>query len=136
MTQPENGVFEYHAIVTNKDIDVLNHVNNMVYLRWAQEAAIAHWNFVASENIQKEYAWVIMRNEIDYLRPAFRDNKIHVYTWVGESGGTKSVRYTKICNGDSGKVFAQIKTTWCLVDATTLRARAIDDTIMEVLNKK
>ncbi len=135
MTRPEKGVFEYRPTITNDDIDILNHVNNLVYLRWSQEAAIEHWNSVANEDIQKEIAWVIVRNEIDYLRPAFLDNKIIVYTWVGKSEDTRSIRYVQICNGETGKVFANVKTTWCLVDATTLRSRVIDNKVLEVLSR-
>ena len=36
-------VFEHAFMVAPKDIDRLGHVNNVVYLRYAQDAAVAHW---------------------------------------------------------------------------------------------
>ena len=41
-------VFELPITVTEADIDQLGHVNNVVYVRWVQEAATAHWNVLAS----------------------------------------------------------------------------------------
>ena len=35
--------FECVFPVTNEDIDDLGHVNNVVYLRWVQDVAAAHW---------------------------------------------------------------------------------------------
>ena len=36
--------FEIEMIVSEKDIDHLNHVNNVVYLQWVQDIATKHWN--------------------------------------------------------------------------------------------
>jgi YbgC/YbaW family acyl-CoA thioester hydrolase len=64
----------YHAIrpITTRwmDNDVYAHVNNVVYLRWVQDAAVAHWTAVATETEQRSYLWVVVRHEIDYKRPA------------------------------------------------------------------
>ena len=35
--------FELRIAIQPADIDRLGHVNNTVYLRWVQEAAVAHW---------------------------------------------------------------------------------------------
>ena len=37
-------VFEHKFVVSPSDIDQLGHVNNVVYLRYAQDAAVAHWH--------------------------------------------------------------------------------------------
>jgi acyl-CoA thioester hydrolase len=37
--------FEYKIKVFPADIDTMGHANNVVYLRWVQEAAAAHWNY-------------------------------------------------------------------------------------------
>ena len=34
--------FELRRVVSSEDLDEMRHVNNVVYLRWVQEAAIAH----------------------------------------------------------------------------------------------
>ncbi len=40
--------FEMTVSVLPADIDEQNHVNNVVYLRWVQEVATAHWRAIAS----------------------------------------------------------------------------------------
>jgi len=67
------------------DIDELNHVNNNVYLRWANLAATKHWEKLSDANINKQYVWVALRHEIDYIKPAFLKDVITVKTWVGET---------------------------------------------------
>ncbi len=35
--------FELRITIDPTDIDPLGHVNNVVYLRWVQDAAVTHW---------------------------------------------------------------------------------------------
>ena len=43
------AVFELPIRVVEADIDAMGHVNNIVYMRWVQEVATAHWNAAATE---------------------------------------------------------------------------------------
>ena len=54
----------------------LGHVNNVVYLRWVQEVAVADWRAAAPAADQDALLWVVMRHEIDYKRPAFLNDEI------------------------------------------------------------
>jgi len=45
----------YSLIVNESHIDELEHVNNVVYVGWIQDAAVMHWRKVASDTIQKQY---------------------------------------------------------------------------------
>ena len=64
-------VFIHKHTVVKKEIDDLNHVNNVVYLQWINDVAILHWQKLSNEAINKKYIWVAIRHEIDYLKPAF-----------------------------------------------------------------
>jgi acyl-CoA thioester hydrolase len=66
-------------------IDELGHVNNVAYLRWVQDAAVAHWRAVASVEDQARLWWVVVRHEIDYKHPAYLGGGIVAKTWVGTS---------------------------------------------------
>ena len=48
-TEPTHLPYEIELDVMPADIDQLGHVNNVVYLRWVQDAAVAHWTAVATE---------------------------------------------------------------------------------------
>src|SRR3989475_6121020 len=42
-TEPQPVRYERVSVVEPGDIDDLGHVNNVVYLRWVQDVAAAHW---------------------------------------------------------------------------------------------
>lgn len=135
MQEPVGAVYVHEIIVSQNDIDELGHVNNIVYVRWVQEAAAAHWNHLADEGTRSENAWVVVRHEVDYLAPALITDEVIAKTWVGESGGAKSIRYVDICS-KTGKIFAKAKTTWCLLNAQNMRPKRIDEKMLVVLFKK
>jgi acyl-CoA thioester hydrolase len=114
-------VFELPITVGEEDIDQLGHVNNVVYVRWVQEAAMAHWSAVASAEEKARLQWVIIRHEIDYTRAAFLKDAIVARTWVGTAEGLAFERNTEIVRAADGKLLAKARTLWCPVNAKTLR---------------
>ena len=123
--------FQLKIIVTTADIDELGHVNNVVYLRWVQDVAAAHWEDAASSDLKSRYAWVVLRHEIDYKNPAFLRDEITGLTWVGMHSGPKFDRFVRIeCEN---KVLAEAKTTWCLLDAKTFKPIRIPQEILAIL---
>lgn len=118
--------------VTPDDIDEMNHVNNVVYLRWVQDAAAAHWDAVASTEMKSRYAWVVLRHEIDYKSPALLGDSVKAETWVSSREGVRSVRHVKLTHAHTGVLFAEAVTTWCLLDAITKRPRRIESDITSI----
>lgn len=129
-------VFMHTITVVPDDIDDLNHVNNVVYLRWVQDAAAAHWDAIASEALKKNYAWVVLRHEIDYKSPAKLGDRVTAKTWVSALEGVRSVRHVTLSNASTGVVFAEATTTWCLLDAITKRPKRIDIDITSIFLDK
>jgi acyl-CoA thioester hydrolase len=129
-----NHPFEVKINVYPNDIDQLGHVNNVVYLRWVQDAAEAHWNILAPIGLQKELAWVVLRHEINYHKPGFLNDNIVAKTWVGETEGFRSVRFVEIYN-DKGVLLVSASTTWCLIDPSSGRPKKITAEIKEKLLK-
>lgn len=132
----DRQVFQHPITVLPADIDEQEHVNNVVYVRWVQEVAAAHWNSKTDEATRKANPWVVVRHEIDYKHAARLTSKVIAYTWVGDSTGPKSDRFVKICDAESGKVFIQAKTTWCLLDSVTGRPKRVPVELDELLIKK
>lgn len=126
--------FSHQIVVKKSDIDDMDHVNNVVYLRWVQEVAIAHWESVSGEALRQQYAWVVLRHEIDYYKPSFFGDTIIGYTWVGEHSGAKIIRYVSLYKEGSDKPLAETKTTWCLLDAKNKRPRRIEDEVAAIFH--
>jgi len=112
------------------DFDENGHVNNVVYVRWVQEMATAHWRCRASEEAQRSWAWVVLRHEIDYRRPLLPGEKAKARTWVGARSGPRFERYVRI-DGPDGEVCAQAVSVWCLINMTTRRPTRVPDTLVE-----
>ncbi|HMV09502.1 MAG TPA: thioesterase family protein [Cyclobacteriaceae bacterium] len=126
------NTFIHSITVTPDDIDEMNHVNNVVYLRWVQDAAAAHWDAIASDEMKRKYAWVVLRHEIDYKSPALLGDPVQAETWVSSREGVRSVRHVRLTHGASGVLFAEAVTTWCLLDAVTKRPRRIESDITSI----
>ena len=113
--------FELDLEVRPEDIDQLNHVNNVVYLRWVQEAAVAHWTAAAAPEAQAALFWVVVRHEIDYKRPALLGDAIIARTWVGPATQLAFERNTEILRGRDRALLARARTLWCPMDMATGR---------------
>ena len=129
----DHKVFSFQITVKSDDIDALNHVNNNVYLRWANLAATKHWEKLSDVSINRQYVWVALRHEIDYLKPAFLKDVITVKTWVGETFGVKSTRYVEMYNKE--QLLAKTKTIWVMLDAQTKRPKRIQEDVLNVLKQ-
>jgi acyl-CoA thioester hydrolase len=97
-------------------IDELGHVNNAVWVQWMERVAVAHWDSVADPAHREAYFWVVVRHEIDYLRPAFEGDRIVGRTWVGEAPkGAKFDRHVEFTGAD-GKLCVRARTDWAIID--------------------
>jgi acyl-CoA thioester hydrolase len=124
---PGRQVFTRTYVPTPSDIDENGHVNNVVYLRWAQEMAIAHWDSKAPPEAQDAWAWVVLRHEVDYRRQLLPGETATARTWVADAAeGPRFDRFVRI-DGPDGAMCAQARTVWCLVDAQTRRPRRVPD---------
>ena len=115
-----------------EDIDSMGHVNNVVYVRWIQEIAEAHWSSVVQEQTRQQYLWVVLRHEIDYKHPVFLNDQVTGTTWVGTHHGARFERFVSL-SSESGKIFAEAKTIWCLLDSKTMKPLRIPEDILRLL---
>lgn len=107
--------------VKSDDIDIFDHVNNVVYVRWIQDVATAHWNAAATREQVEAIGWVVVRHEIDYLRSAVLGDEIVARTWVGTAKKNIFERHTEILRMSDMKVLARACSYWCPIDLTTLK---------------
>ncbi|KAB1159904.1 acyl-CoA thioesterase [Tenacibaculum aiptasiae] len=125
------NLYEKKIIVTSKDIDEYNHVNNVVYVQWMQDASNAHWTQLIKNVPKPDYVWFVIRHEVDYKNQAVLGDEITVKTWVGKTEGIKSVRHFEIYKEELLLVKSQ--TTFCLLDAETKRPRRITKEVTNLL---
>jgi acyl-CoA thioester hydrolase len=127
-------IYEHHCTVKPTDIDQLGHVNNLVYLSWMIDAAVAHSK--AQGWSQKEYqrigfGWVVRAHNIEYLQPAFLENEIVVRTWVSEFRRIRSTRQYRIVRRIDGVLLATANTDWVWVSYTTWQPGRIPEQVVK-----
>lgn len=117
--------YEIPIVVRPEDIDEMAHVNNVVYLRWVQEVALAHWLAHAPPAMQQEVGWVAHRHEIDYLRAAVLGDAIVARTWVGAVDSRRFERLTAIVRTSDGALLARARTLWLMINRASGRVSRI-----------
>lgn len=121
--------FSHSFCVQHDDIDEQGHVNNVAYLRWIQDVAVAHWFHTATKEQQDKFAWVVVRHEIDYKKQAFVNQEVTATTWVGEWSKVTCERFTEITRGDD--LLIKGRTVWCMLDRETARPARIASELIE-----
>ena len=127
--------FRWALKIGEGDIDELGHVNNVVYVRWIQETAEAHWMSLADEFLRSGLAWVVLRHEIDYRSAAMPEDEPYALTHVGETDGLRSIRHVDIHSRD-GRLLVSARTTWCLLDTVSRKPRRIPDEVRRILQQE
>jgi acyl-CoA thioester hydrolase len=115
--------YEYAIAVPEAAIDHMGHVNNAVYLTWAQDAVIAHWLSLADAQVKAEHVWIARKHEIRYLKPAFFGQNLLVRLSLETARGASACYTTAITRGE--EIIAEIKSTWCSVNPVTRRPRRL-----------
>lgn len=136
--QPFSHVFEYHHEVIASDIDAMNHVNNLEYLRWTLRAAHAHSKAVgwSAERFRAFGAGFIVRSHnIKYRMPALLGDQVTVKTWVKEFSKVSSIRKYQIIRSSDQKRLADVETNWAFVDFQTAKLTVIPEEIRSAFAK-
>ena len=118
--------FTLPILVAPADIDGQGHVNNVVYLRWMQEAATAHWESAAPPELRARVNWVVTRHEVDYKAPAFVGERLVARTWVGEPSGATWERFIEIRRASDDRLLARGRSVYAALDRATGRPRRVD----------
>lgn len=138
-TQGPIPFIEEH-IVTEDEIDFLDHVNNQVYLDWMIKISWQHSLAVGIDHdLQQQLGkiMVVKQHELNYHAPAYQNDKLIISTWIGEPEGccTRKRYYQIIRESDQRKIFSG-HTVWVCMDLATKKASQIpSEFINAYLNK-
>lgn len=128
----DKETFRLELTVTPEDIDALGHASNIAFVRWIQDVAVAHSAALGLglEAYQRMGAvFVVVRHEIDYLRPALRGDVLEARTWISTVMAAKCLRSTELARKGDGQVLARGVTTWGFVEMATGRPRRITEEV-------
>lgn len=122
--------FSHKFFVSETEIDAQGHVNNVAYVRWIQDVAVAHWLYFADVEQQAKFNWFVLRHEIDYKKQAFAGEEITATTWVGEPTRISWERFTEITRGED--LLVKARSVWCLIERETSKPTRITSELKEL----
>jgi acyl-CoA thioester hydrolase len=107
------------------DLDAFGHVNNAVYLTYAQEARFA-WSGILE--------MVVARAEVDFIAPIYDgDTFLDIELWVSAIGNSSFTMTYELKM--KGEVVARVKTVQVTVDMSTKKSSPISDEQRAFLKK-
>jgi len=88
--QPTINISDFHHLYNLKvrlyEVDILQIVNNAVYFNYFEQARIQYAmdaGLLPEDNIfSEESLYYMVHNEINYLKPAFFDDELNIYTRI------------------------------------------------------
>ena len=119
----------YPIGVEPADIDFMGHVNNARYLGWVQDAVLSHWKRLAPPDAVARHLWIALKHEITYRKPTFLGDDVIATVLLERVQGARAFYDTVIRRGD--EVLAEIKSSWCSIDAQTLRPARLAASVIE-----
>jgi acyl-CoA thioester hydrolase len=131
----DSSVYQFEIDVTAKDVDRNGHVNNVVYIQWMQDAAIAHARVSGCTKASQAVGatWVVRTHHIEYLSPLFAGDKVTVVTWPANFQRVRSVRKYKFVRAKDQAVVARAETDWVFVNVKTGRPQSIPEEVRNTL---
>jgi acyl-CoA thioester hydrolase len=125
-------VFEYSHTVAKDEIDEQGRANNVVYVAWMQDAALAHsavLGWTPERYLRLGMGWVARSHRIDYLQPAVAGDEIIVETRVSEMKKATSKRVYRILRRSDRTLLAKAETHWAFVNYATGKPMRIPEEI-------
>jgi acyl-CoA thioester hydrolase len=105
------------------DIDAMQHVNHSVYLRWIEEAVVAHWRSAATPEEIAAFQWIALRHEIDFRGSAFEGDSLIATTRLVEVRRARAWYETVIAR--DGVTLVEARSCWGCIDAASGRLTAV-----------
>ena len=107
------------------DLDAFGHVNNAVYLTYAQEARFA-WSGILE--------MVVARAEVNFIAPIYDgDTFLDIELWVSAIGNSSFTMTYELKM--KGELVARVKTVQVTVDMSTKKSKPIGDDQRTFLTK-
>jgi acyl-CoA thioester hydrolase len=120
------------------EIDSNGHVNNAVYLNWAEEIAGLHAEAAGyGRQWVRDHggAWVVHHADITWRRPALLGDEVEISVRVESVRGARGIRRTWIRRAADGELLAELLVEWAWVRAADGRPTRVPRELVELVEK-
>ncbi len=130
----DNLEFSQRWRVRTYEVDENGHVNNAVYLQWAEQLTAEHAEaagFGREWSIARGGAWLVRRHEVTYHQPARRGDEIELTVRVTGIGGVRGTRHTEMRLAGAGTLLAEVASEWVWVRLADGRPARVPTELLE-----
>lgn len=129
----KNTIGRLEIIVPESAIDANGHVNNVQYVQWMQDAALAHsasLGWPLSRYAELNCTWIIRSHTIEYFHSCYAGELIRVDTWVADFQRIKSLRKFRFFRPADKKVLAKASTLFVFCDSKSRKPTSIPPEVL------
>lgn len=126
--------FTWRLQVRTYELDGLGHVNNAMYARYLEEAAVrasGDAGFTFDWYIEHGTVWLVRSLALRYYAPAVYGDELEITTWVADGRRVSSHRDYAIHRVRDGELVLRARANWVYVDRATLRPVRIPQEIYD-----
>nr|WP_228128966.1 thioesterase family protein [Acinetobacter guillouiae] len=129
-----SSVFDLKIKVKPEHIDVLGHVNNVVYVQWMQDVASAHIETLGvglDQYLEMKHAMVAVEHHVQYRKAAMLDDDVILRTWLYEINALYSFRQYAFFNAKDNSLLFTGNTKWACIEIASGRPKRMSPTFIQ-----
>ena len=129
-----SSVFDLTIKVKPEHIDILGHVNNVVYVQWMQDVAAAHIENLGvglAQYLEMNHAMVAVEHQVQYRKAALLGDDIILRTWLYDINALYSFRRYAFFNAKDHSLLFTGETKWACIEIATGRPKRMSPTFIQ-----
>lgn len=119
-------IFDLKIQVQPAHIDVLGHVNNVMYIQWMQDVAEAHIEALGlglAQYLELKHAMVAVEHHVQYRKAAFEGEEVILRTWLNDINALYSFRQYAFYSPKDQSILFVGNTKWACIEIATGRPK-------------
>lgn len=127
-------IFDLEQHVQPEHIDVLGHVNNVVYVSWMQDVALAHVESLGlgvEQYLELKHAMVAVEHHMQYRKAAIEGDCIVLRTWLDDINALYLSRQYVFYRPADQSILFVATTKWACVEIATGRPKRMSPTFTQ-----
>jgi acyl-CoA thioester hydrolase len=125
--------FSFPIQVRFRDLDLLGHVNNAVYLTYFESARIAYWMRVTRRGDLKDLAMILARVEVDFRSPAAYGETLDIGVRCSALGRSSFTLEFRMAERASSRLVAEARKVLVHYDFSLGRSLPLGDELRQLI---
>ena len=129
-----SAIFDLNLQVKPEHIDILGHVNNVVYIQWMQDVALAHIEQLGlglTQYLELKHAMVAVEHHVQYRKAAIEGDELILRTWLDHIDALYSYRKYAFYRPKDQRVLFVRNTKWACIEIATGRPKRMSPSFIQ-----